>query len=75
MAGCGAAPGTGCGVNANEPTAPCGMPMYSNGAGVPRPTLTTVGSNGHNEGYSAMDSGVGKFGEGAICGYQASLWA
>ena len=56
------------GVKANEPNAPFGMPTHSNGVEVPRPTLTTVDSSGQSDGYSAMDSGVGKFGDGAIFG-------
>ena len=48
--GWGAAPGVGTGVNRYEPQGQLGCPSNSKGVDVPRPTLTSVGSNKHKLG-------------------------
>ena len=48
--GRGAAPGVGTGVNRYEPQGQLGCPSNSKGVDVPRPKLTSVGSNRHKLG-------------------------
>ena len=62
--GFGALSGMDTGVKANSPSATSGCPITWNGQGVPRPTLISVASNKHKEGYNRIACSLGKFGLG-----------
>ena len=59
-------PGGRTGVNAKDPSPMLGCPMLSKGCDVPRPTLTTVGSNRHSDGYKSIEVDEGRLGLGRM---------